>query len=88
MGKKPGWKTTEFWMNLILSLGALVVGTVLASGGVAEGSQGYGVLIAVAGVLKGLGYDYARGKTKSSELNAAAVASGLAAGANSAELEK
>ena len=66
---KPGYKTTEFW----LSIAAMVVGAVLASGAVSNELllQALGV---VATVLGSLGYSVTRGVTKSGEAHALAAA--------------
>lgn len=62
--KKPGYRTTEFWFALL----CMVVGTLLASGVVADG----GNVAKVAGVildgLAMLGYTYSRTSVKKAEL--------------------
>jgi preprotein translocase subunit Sss1 len=63
MGKKPGWKTTEFWLSLL----AMVLGVVVASGVFEDG----GVVLQVAGIgmaiLGKLGYTVPRAKGKAVE---------------------
>jgi hypothetical protein len=63
MDKKPGYKTTEFW----LSLAAVVVGLLFASGVVADGSAFDKVLGLAASVLGALGYSVSRAKVKVAE---------------------
>jgi uncharacterized membrane protein YebE (DUF533 family) len=64
---KPGWKTTEFW----LSLAAMIVGALLASGALADGSTAAKVVGTIASVLGALGYTANRmmvkGKTAAAE---------------------
>ena len=60
MEPKKGYKTTEFW----LSLAATLVGALLASGAVADGSVWAQGLGAISSVLGALGYTYVRGRTK------------------------
>ena len=69
---KPGYKTTEFW----LSIAAMVVGAVLASGAVSNELvlQALGV---VATVLGSLGYSVTRGVTKAGDSKAAAASAAL-----------
>lgn len=70
---KPGYKTTEFW----LSLAALLVGAVFASGILDETATDldnrlFGL---AASLLAALGYTVARAFNKSSEVKAFAEAS-------------
>jgi len=61
--KKAGYKTTEFW----LSLAALVLGALIASGAIGEDS-GTGQLVAfAASTLTALGYSLSRGMVKKAE---------------------
>ena len=62
MEKKPGWKTTEFWLTLVASL----VGLVLASGAISHDPtlQALGM---VSSALSSMGYGMSRAKTKSAE---------------------
>ena len=61
--KKAGYKTTEFW----LSLAALVLGALIASGAIGEDS-GTGQIIAfAASALTALGYSLSRGIVKKAE---------------------
>ncbi len=58
--KKPGYKTTEFW----LTTAATVVGALLASGAIPD-SSGFGkVLGVVAMALASAGYSTSRGIAK------------------------
>lgn len=57
---KPGYRTTEFW----LSLAAMIVGAVFASGAFGEDSQVLKVAGLAASVLGVLGYTVSRGKAK------------------------
>lgn len=60
MSEKPGYKSTEFWLSLV----AVLVGAVFASGVVAEDSiwaQALGVLSSVLGAL---GYSVSRSLVK------------------------
>jgi hypothetical protein len=68
MEKKPGWKTTEFWLTLI----ANIVGLLLASGAITNDMvlQGLGM---ASMALGNLGYGMARASTKRSENALAAV---------------
>ena len=61
--KKPGYKTTEFW----LSLAALVLGALLASGAIGEDSGSGKILAFAASALTALGYSVSRGMTKKGE---------------------
>lgn len=71
---KPGWKTTEFW----LSLAAMLVGAVVASGVVPEAGPWSQVVGIIAGVLGALGYTVSRGFAKAGTANA--VAASITAG--------
>lgn len=62
--EKPGWKTTEFW----LTLAAVVVGTLLATGVWGEGDTAYTVLAFIASALTALGYTHGRSKLKTAEV--------------------
>jgi len=57
---KTGYKTSEFW----LSLAAMVVSFLIASGVVADASTIGKAIALVAGVLASLGYTVARGAAK------------------------
>jgi hypothetical protein len=57
---KPGYKTTEFW----LSLAAVVVGLLFASGLVSDGSGFDKALSLAASVLATLGYQVSRSGVK------------------------
>ena len=58
---KPGYKTTEFW----LAAAAQIVGLVLASGVLAEGSLGLQIAGLASSALASAGYSYSRGTAKS-----------------------
>ena len=60
---KPGYKTTEFWLSAI----ATIVGLVLASGLIVEGSSVARIVGGVVAVLAALGYTASRAKIKSGE---------------------
>lgn len=49
---KPAWKQTEFW----LSVGAVVVSVLLASGAFSDGGTVYKVLAGAAAILAAMGY--------------------------------
>jgi len=57
--EKPGWKTTEFWLSVV----AMVVGAIMASGAISNESviQALGV---VAAILGQLGYSVPRSMAK------------------------
>jgi hypothetical protein len=85
MDTKPGYKTTEFW----LSLAAMVIGAVLASGVLnpsdATQAKVLQVLGLVATLLASLGYTAQRGLVKSTASKAAAIASAAASSAPSSD---
>jgi len=58
--KKPGYKTTEFW----LTLAASVLGALFASGAIGEGGTVAKILGMAATILSTLGYTVARTKAK------------------------
>ena len=60
---KPGYKTTEFF----LSLGAMVIGALVASDVVAEGSTGMKITALVSSALVAMGYTGARMNIKKAE---------------------
>jgi hypothetical protein len=70
--QKPGWKTSEFW----LSLAAIVIGAVMASG-VLDSLAGDHWLVKVVGIvasiLGALGYTASRGFVKGKVVAAAAI---------------
>lgn len=63
---KPGYKTTEFW----LSLAAMVVGALFASGAISDGGLVAKVLGIIATILGSLGYTVSRTLVKGSEAKA------------------
>jgi hypothetical protein len=58
---KAGYKTTEFWLSLV----AAVLGLLIASGLVAEGSTTMQIIGLIASMLTAMGYTVVRGKAKS-----------------------
>jgi hypothetical protein len=58
---KPGWKTTEFWLSKV----AIILGALLASGLVADGSSTMRIAGMAAVVLSSFGYTISRGMAKS-----------------------
>lgn len=60
---KPGYKTTEFW----LTLGAQLVGALLASGAIHD-DTGFGKALGVAAIaLASMGYSASRALTKAAD---------------------
>lgn len=59
--KKPGYKTTEFYLCAI----TVIVGILMGSGAFAETSTVYNILGFVSSTLATLGYTYSRAKIKS-----------------------
>jgi hypothetical protein len=53
---KPGWKTSEFWLSSLATVG----GILLASGAVAEGTAAAQVVGGIVAVLASLGYTASR----------------------------
>lgn len=64
--KKPGWKTSEFWITLVVIIAAAVV----ASGAVGEESGLGKVLVGVLALAQSLGYTMGRVFTKTSAAKA------------------
>ena len=64
--KKPGYKTTEFWLSSV----AMLIGLAYGSGLIAEaGTSGIEKSVAfVAAALAALGYSNSRATTKAAEL--------------------
>lgn len=58
--KKPGYKTTEFW----LATAAMIVGALYGSGLISDGSTFDKVLGMAVSLLSALGYTVARTKAK------------------------
>ena len=73
---KPGWKTTEFWLSLV----AVLVGAVVASGVVPETGPWSQVIGIVSTVLGALGYSVTRGFAKTAAANAIGAAMVASAG--------
>ena len=63
MNTKPGYKTTEFF----LSLGAMVIGALVASDVFADGSTGMKITALVSSALVAMGYTGARMNIKKAE---------------------
>ncbi len=57
---KPGYKTTEWW----LTLAAVVVGMLIASGIVTEASSFHKALVFCASTLAAMGYQFSRAAVK------------------------
>lgn len=57
---KPGYKTTEFWIATI----ATIVGLIVASGAVTEGSAVDKIVAFATAVLASFGYSVSRGMAK------------------------
>jgi len=68
--KKPGYKTTEFWLSLL----AIAIGAITTSGAISNSVvlQGLGL---AATALGALGYSGARAVTKAGESKADAIKS-------------
>ena len=56
----PGYKTTEFWLSIV----AVIVGAISASGAIAADSPTMGIIGVVASALVALGYTGARTNLK------------------------
>jgi len=69
MSEKPGWKTTEFY----LSLAAIVVGALVASGAFPADSPWFKLLGIAASILAALGYTGARMIVKKDAAKKAAI---------------
>lgn len=68
--KKPGYRTSEFWLSLL----AIVLGVLLASGFIGdESAAGKGIAFA-ASALTALGYNISRGMVKKAETLTSAIA--------------
>jgi len=61
--KKPGYKTTEFWLSLL----AIVLGVLLASGYIGDETGTGKALAFAASALTALGYNISRGMVKKAE---------------------
>lgn len=57
---KPGWKTTEFWLNVV----AQVAGALMIAGVFPEGSVPHEILGVIIMALGNLGYGISRGLAK------------------------
>ena len=60
---KPGYKTTEFWLSVTASVGALVI----ASGALSEGSALASIVGLIVSGLAALGYNAGRVAQKQGE---------------------
>ena len=67
--KKPGYRTSEFW----LTLACLIFGMLLASGVVTEGSNAERIVAFGASVLASFGYSFSRGMVKKAEALTSAI---------------
>ena len=67
--EKPGYKTTEFWLKLV----AMLIGLLMTSGALPEGSPWLKGAVAVSTILGALGYTYVRGKVKANARSADAT---------------
>jgi hypothetical protein len=56
----PGYKTTEFWLSLV----AMILGAVAASGAIVEGSMAAQIIGGVMAILAQLGYTASRTQVK------------------------
>lgn len=63
----PGWKTSEFWITLIV----ILIGALPSSGLIAEGSQAAKIVGLAISVLGGLGYMQSRTSLKKAHVWAA-----------------
>lgn len=75
---KPGYKTTEFWLSLLV----VVLGALLSSGALPDGSivaRAVGGVLAVAGSL---GYTLARAREKVTRVAAGAISDGIGTSPN------
>jgi len=61
--KKPGYKTTEFWLSLL----ALILGVLIASGYIGESTGTAKAIAFAASALTALGYNVSRGMVKKAE---------------------
>ena len=57
---KPGYKTSEFWFNIV----AFAVAIALSSGAIPTESSAHAVVTQAGTLLAALGYTYARTKAK------------------------
>lgn len=60
---KPGYKTTEFWLTVIASVGSLLI----ASGALIEGSALASIVATIVSGLATLGYSAGRVAQKTGE---------------------
>jgi|TARA_B100001013_G_scaffold291530_1_gene191465 hypothetical protein len=59
---KPGWKTTEFWITVVVALGSLLWGAgVLDPSGTGNVNHAFGLVVSG---LSALGYTVSRGLAK------------------------
>ena len=61
--KKPGYKSTEFWLSAL----CIIFGMLLASGVISEGSNAEKIVAFGASVLASFGYSFSRGMVKKGE---------------------
>lgn len=60
---KPGYKTTEFWITVVVAL----TGLAMASGAIHEGSGWDKAIGLIASTLAAMGYSASRGNVKSNQ---------------------
>ena len=60
---RPGYKTTEFWLSAV----AVILGLLMASGAIADGSTAAVIVGGASTLLASLGYTAARAKVKNGE---------------------
>lgn len=60
---RTGYKTTEFWLSLV----AMLVGALIASGVLADGGMPLQVAGMVASALAAMGYSSSRAKSKQAD---------------------
>lgn len=73
MERKPGFKTSEFW----LSMAAVLVNAIIASEAIAPNSQAMKVLAMLSGLLAALGYAGMRFALKKEEATATIIKAAL-----------
>lgn len=82
---KPGWKTTEFWITLLVTL----ISALLASGALSDADPTQHKILQAIGMISALlasmGYTAVRGFTKASDSKAAVISSLASAAAEGAK---
>ena len=72
----PGYKTTEFWLSFV----AMLLGVLMTSGAVAQGSMAAQIVGGVLSVLSVLGYTKSRADVKVADIEAPALPAPAAKG--------